>query len=82
MRYADEGSGFFLVEVESQRVSVPRSPFEHEKPAMHLETAMVVGPPGAEVYTDELNRIRVQFEVPSVFRLPEAPGYAAASLVR
>ncbi|MET3620186.1 type VI secretion system Vgr family protein [Burkholderia ambifaria] len=60
--HADEGSGFFLVEVESQRVSVPyRSPFEHEKPAMHLETAMVVGPPGEEVYTDELNRIRVQF---------------------
>ncbi|MBN3815943.1 type VI secretion system tip protein VgrG [Paraburkholderia sp. Se-20369] len=59
---ADTGAGFFLVEVESQRVSIPyRSPFEHEKPAMHLETAMVVGPPGEEVYTDELNRIRVQF---------------------
>ncbi|MBN3829520.1 type VI secretion system tip protein VgrG, partial [Burkholderia sp. Ac-20384] len=28
---------------------------------MHLETAIVVGPQGEEVYTDELNRIRVQF---------------------
>ncbi|MCA8023691.1 type VI secretion system Vgr family protein, partial [Burkholderia metallica] len=54
--------GFYLVEVEAQRVSVPyRSPFEHEKPKMHLETAIVVGPQGEEVYTDELNRIRVQF---------------------
>ncbi|MBJ9691313.1 type VI secretion system tip protein VgrG [Burkholderia vietnamiensis] len=59
----DDGSvGFYLVEVEAQRVSVPyRSPFEHEKPKMHLETAIVVGPQGEEVYTDELNRIRVQF---------------------
>ncbi|WP_069705830.1 type VI secretion system Vgr family protein [Burkholderia seminalis] len=59
----DDGSvGFYLVEVEAQRVSVPyRSPFEHKKPEMHLETAIVVGPQGEEVYTDELNRIRVQF---------------------
>ncbi|MDN7852867.1 type VI secretion system tip protein TssI/VgrG [Burkholderia seminalis] len=59
----DDGSvGFYLVEVEAQRVSVPyRSPFEHKKPEMHLETAIVVGPQGEEVHTDELNRIRVQF---------------------
>ncbi|WP_343727527.1 type VI secretion system tip protein TssI/VgrG [Burkholderia seminalis] len=59
----DDGSvGFYLVEVEAQRVSVPyRSPFEHKKPEMHLETAIVVGPQGEEVYTDSLNRIRVQF---------------------
>ncbi|OXI91640.1 type VI secretion protein [Burkholderia sp. AU33423] len=59
----DDGStGFYLVEVEAQRVSMPyRSPFEHHKPEMHLETAIVVGPQGEEVYTDELNRIRVQF---------------------
>ncbi|WGY68437.1 type VI secretion system tip protein VgrG [Burkholderia cepacia] len=59
----DDGSvGFYLVEVEAHRVSVPyRSPFEHKKPEMHLETAIVVGPQGEEVYTDELNRIRVQF---------------------
>ncbi|MBA9902442.1 type VI secretion system Vgr family protein, partial [Burkholderia cepacia] len=48
----DDGStGFYLVEVEAQRVNVPyRSPFEHEKPKMHLETAIVVGPQGEEVY--------------------------------
>ncbi|MBR8304416.1 type VI secretion system tip protein VgrG [Burkholderia dolosa] len=60
--HADGSAGFYLVEVEAQRASVPyRSAFEHEKPKMHLETAIVVGPPGEEVYTDELNRIRVQF---------------------
>ncbi|AOK58070.1 type VI secretion protein ImpA [Burkholderia ubonensis] len=59
----DDGSaGFYLVEVEAQRATVPyRSPFEHEKPVMQLETAMVVGPSGEEVYTDELNRIKVMF---------------------
>ncbi|KVX82847.1 type VI secretion system Vgr family protein [Burkholderia ubonensis] len=59
----DDGSaGFYLVEVEAQRVSVPyRSPFEHEKPEMQLETAVVVGPKGEEVHTDELNRIKVRF---------------------
>ncbi|PXX27588.1 MULTISPECIES: type VI secretion system Vgr family protein [Burkholderia] len=59
----DDGSaGFYLVEVEAQRAAVPyRSPFEHRKPAMQLETAVVVGPKGEEVYTDELNRIKVMF---------------------
>lgn len=28
---------------------------------MHLETAIVVGPQGEEVYTDELNRVKVMF---------------------
>ncbi|MEX3943777.1 type VI secretion system Vgr family protein [Paraburkholderia sp. BR10937] len=58
----DGSAGFFLVEVEAQRVTVPyRSPFEHKKPEMHLETAIVVGPQGEEVYTDELNRVKVMF---------------------
>ncbi|MEW9016850.1 type VI secretion system tip protein TssI/VgrG [Burkholderia sp.] len=62
VQHDDGSAGFYLVEVEAQRVSVPyRSPFEHHKPEMHLETAIVVGPQGEEVYTDELNRIRVQF---------------------
>jgi type VI secretion system secreted protein VgrG len=53
--------GFYLAEIEAQRMSVPyRSPFEHRKPATHLESAIVVGPAGEEVYTDELNRIKVQ----------------------
>ncbi|WP_080425245.1 type VI secretion system Vgr family protein [Burkholderia ubonensis] len=60
--HADGSVGFYLVEVEAQRTSAPyRSPFEHEKPKMHLETAIVVGPAGEEVYTDELNRIRIHF---------------------
>ncbi|KWD62634.1 type VI secretion system Vgr family protein [Burkholderia ubonensis] len=60
--HADGSVGFYLVEVEAQRATVPyRSRFEHAKPEMHLETAIVVGPQGEEVYTDELNRIRVQF---------------------
>lgn len=59
----DDGSaGFYLIEVEVQRTTVPyRSPFEHLKPDMHLETAIVVGPPGEEVHTDELNRVKVMF---------------------
>ncbi|WP_186068970.1 type VI secretion system Vgr family protein [Burkholderia gladioli] len=59
----DDGStGFYLAEVEAQRTTVPyRSPFEHKKPEMHLETAIVVGPSGEEVHTDELNRVKVCF---------------------
>ncbi|VWC30362.1 Rhs element Vgr protein [Burkholderia diffusa] len=60
--HEDGSAGFYLVEVEAQRVTVPyRSPFEHKKPAMELETAIVVGPPGEEVYTDTLNRVKVMF---------------------
>ncbi|QBR00088.1 type VI secretion system Vgr family protein [Paraburkholderia pallida] len=48
---------FLLVEIEAQRRAVPyRSPFEHSKPVMHMQTAVVVGPSGEEVYTDSLNR--------------------------
>jgi type VI secretion system VgrG family protein len=62
VRHADGSEGFYLVEVEAQRVSVPfRSPFEHRKPEMQLETAIVVGPSGEEVYTDELNRVKIIF---------------------
>lgn len=52
---------FFLVEIEAQRRRVPyRSPFEHEKPVMYMQTATVVGPANEEIFTDELNRVRVQ----------------------
>ncbi|PCE30339.1 type VI secretion system Vgr family protein [Burkholderia ubonensis] len=58
----DGSSGLFKIEVEAQRTTVPfRSPFEHPKPPTHLETAIVVGPQNEEVYTDELNRIKVHF---------------------
>ncbi|NYH27284.1 type VI secretion system Vgr family protein [Paraburkholderia bryophila] len=62
IRHFDGSEGCSLVEIEAQRTTVPyRSPFEHKKPVMHLETAIVVGPKGEEVYTDELNRIKVVF---------------------
>lgn len=58
---SDDSEGFFLVEFEAQRQKVPfRSPFEHAKPAMYLQTATVTGPDGEEVYTDSLNRILVR----------------------
>ncbi len=57
---SDGSEGFFLVEAEMQRRSVQyRSPFEHRKPQMQIQTATVVGPPNEEVYTDSLNRIKV-----------------------
>ncbi|SHK96833.1 type VI secretion system Vgr family protein, partial [Paraburkholderia terricola] len=60
--HADGSEGFFLVEIEAQRKAVPyRSPFEHHKPEMHLQSAIVVGPANEEVYTDALNRIKVRF---------------------
>ncbi|MGN8138855.1 type VI secretion system Vgr family protein [Paraburkholderia sp. 22099] len=62
VRHADGSEGFFLVEIEAQRKIVPyRSPFDHHKPKMHLQSAIVVGPANEEVYTDQLNRIKVRF---------------------
>nr|WKF60150.1 Actin cross-linking toxin VgrG1 [Paraburkholderia busanensis] len=62
IKHADGSEGFFLVEIEAQRKAVPfRSPFEHHKPEMHLQSAIVVGPKNVEVYTDPLNRIKVRF---------------------
>ncbi|MBN3757851.1 type VI secretion system tip protein VgrG [Paraburkholderia sp. Tr-20389] len=61
IEHADGSVGFVLVEIEAQRRAVPfRSPLEHHKPAMSLQTAIVVGPENEEVYTDELNRIKVR----------------------
>nr|WKF59302.1 Actin cross-linking toxin VgrG1 [Paraburkholderia busanensis] len=60
--HADGSSGFYRVGIEAQRTTVPfRSPFDHRKPDAKLETAIVVGPKGAEAYTDGLNRIKVMF---------------------
>ncbi|KAF1033823.1 MAG: Actin cross-linking toxin VgrG1 [Burkholderia lata] len=60
--HADGSAGFHLVEIEAQRTTVPyRSPLDHKKPPMELETAIVVGPKGEEVHTDELNRVKVMF---------------------
>ncbi|WP_175725995.1 type VI secretion system Vgr family protein [Burkholderia ambifaria] len=60
--HPDGSTGFYSVEIETQRKSVPfRSPFEHPKPVMQMQTATVVGPQGQEIYTDELGRVKVQF---------------------
>ncbi|NYH20786.1 type VI secretion system Vgr family protein [Paraburkholderia bryophila] len=60
--HPDGSTGFYFVEIEAQRRSVPfRSPFEHEAPLMQMQTATVVGPQGQPVYTDELGRVKVQF---------------------
>ncbi|MDR6496418.1 type VI secretion system secreted protein VgrG [Paraburkholderia terricola] len=62
VRHVDGSEGFFLVEVEAQRKVVPyRSPLEHHKPVMHAQSAIVVGPANEEVYTDQLNRIKIRF---------------------
>jgi len=59
---SDGSEGFYRVDIEAQRTTVPyRSPFEHAKPDVQLESATVVGPQNEEVYTDELNRIKVRF---------------------
>jgi type VI secretion system secreted protein VgrG len=58
----DGSEGFYRVDIEAQRANVPyRSQFEHRKPDVQLESAIVVGPQNEEVYTDELNRIKVRF---------------------
>jgi type VI secretion system secreted protein VgrG len=60
--HADGSEGFFSVEIEAQRKNIPyRSPFEHRKPVMQMQTAVVVGPQGAEVHTDPLGRVKIQF---------------------
>ncbi|WP_443112901.1 type VI secretion system Vgr family protein [Herbaspirillum seropedicae] len=62
----DEGgnarTGHCFNRFEVQRRKLPyRSPFDHTKPVMHPQTAVVVGPQGEEVFTDKLNRVKVQF---------------------
>jgi type VI secretion system secreted protein VgrG len=60
---ADAGyGGHCFNRFEVQRRSVPfRSPIEHIKPALHPQTAVVVGPANEEIYTDYLNRVKVRF---------------------
>ena len=61
IKAADGSEGFFMAMVEAQRKAIPfRSPFEHHKPEMHMQTATVVGPQNEEVFTDPLNRVKVQ----------------------
>lgn len=53
------GRCFNRFEVQSRKQEF-RLLLEHHKPVMYTQTATVVGPPGEEVYTDNLNRIKVQ----------------------
>ena len=58
----NQHTGHCFNRFEVQRRNVPfRSPFEHGKPQLHPQTAIVVGPAGDEIYTDRLNRVKVQF---------------------
>ncbi|RKP46979.1 type VI secretion system Vgr family protein [Trinickia fusca] len=62
VKHNDGSEGFFQVEIEAQRRRTPfRSPLEHEKPVMQLQSGVVAGPEGEEVFTDELNRVKVWF---------------------
>ena len=62
IRHPDGNVGFFQVEIEAQRRRLPyRSPFEHPKPVMPLQTGIIAGPQDEEVYTDDLNRVKVWF---------------------
>lgn len=59
--HRDGSVGFFHVEIEAQCRKTPfRSPFEHEKPEMHLQTAIVVTGGDEEIVTDDGNRVRVR----------------------
>ncbi|URV28946.1 type VI secretion system Vgr family protein [Burkholderia gladioli] len=61
VRHGDGGVGFIQVEIEAQRRRTPfRSPLEHQKPEMHLQTAIVVTDSDDEILTDEGNRVRVR----------------------
>lgn len=57
-----EHAGYCLNRFEVQRRQVPfRSPADHARPTLHPQTATVVGPPGEEIHTDHLNRVKVRF---------------------
>lgn len=59
---ADGSTGFFLVEVEAQRANVEyRSPFEHAKPLMKIEYAIVGAQGNEEASADAYNRVRGRF---------------------
>lgn len=58
-----EGDSDWRFETTAQPTSLPyRPPQVTPKPRAHgLQTAVVVGPPGEEIYTDQYGRVKVQF---------------------
>jgi type VI secretion system secreted protein VgrG len=62
VKHPDGSDGFFQVEIEAQPRRTPfRSPLEHHKPVMGLQSGLVAGPSDEEIYTDSLNRVKVWF---------------------
>ena len=62
VRTDDGRTGHCFNRFEMQRRTVEyRSAFTHAKPSMHPQTATVVGPADEEIYTDNLNRVKVRF---------------------
>ncbi|QBR00135.1 type VI secretion system Vgr family protein [Paraburkholderia pallida] len=60
VRHPDGSVGFIQVEIEAQRRRTPfRSPFEHRKPEMHLQTGIVATAGNEEISTDDGNRVKV-----------------------
>jgi len=64
MFYRQEGEAGSTYECSFEatpaEVSV-RAPIHFKKPPVPIQTAVVVGPPGEEIYTDENGRVKVQF---------------------
>lgn len=61
-KLAEDGAALFEARVEARRSDEPlRPPPGPARPAPPLDTAVVVGPAGAEVHTDTLGRVKVQF---------------------
>lgn len=71
----NEHTGHCFNRFEVQRRKLPFRPARsHARPVMLPQTAIVVGPAGEEVYTDPLDRIKVQFRWDRI-----NPGNEAAS---
>lgn len=61
-KLAEDGAALFEARVEARRSDEPlRPPPAPARPAPPLDTAVVVGPAGAEVHTDTMGRVKVQF---------------------
>ena len=62
VKHPDGSEGVFQIEIEAQPRRTPfRSPLEHHKPVMALQSGLVAGPNDEEIYTDSLNRVKVWF---------------------
>lgn len=61
--YGDDGGASYENSFNCLPYNVPYRPRRHTpKPVIHgTQTAIVVGPPGEEIYTDEYGRVKVQF---------------------